>query len=117
MHLFLPLLGFGLVVLLAVAIGFMLLVVPGVLVLLAVAFGCAYMLPLMTDKGLGLLDAIKASWAMATTGEVMDHAVVVILYLGLTAVGSSVFIGFLFTQPLATIFLMSVYHERTGAVD
>ncbi len=115
MHLFLPLLGFGLVVFLAVAIGLMLLVIPGVLIILAVTFGCLYMLPLMTDKGLGLFDAIKESWALATTGEILDHCVVVILYVGITAIGSSVFIGALFTQPLATIFLMSVYKDRVAA--
>jgi hypothetical protein len=113
MHLFLPLLGFGLAVFCAVALGFMLLVLPGVLVLLAVAFGCLYILPLMTDKGLGLIDAIKESWAMATSGELLDHGVVVILYVGMCAIGSSVFIGALFTQPLATVFLMSVYLERS----
>jgi len=114
MHLFLPLLGFGFAVVLAVAIGFMLLVLPGILIVLALTFGCLYMLPLMTDKGLGLVDAIKESWAMATTGEVLDHLVVVVLYLGITTIGSSLFIAALFTQPLATIFLMSVYEERVG---
>ena len=114
MHLFLPLLGFGLVVFLAVVVGFALLVLPGILILLAVTFGCIYMLPLMTDKGLGLFDAIKESWAMATTGEVLDHLVVVILYVGITTIGSSVFIGALFTQPLATILLMSVYADRVA---
>lgn len=112
MHLFLPLLGFGLVVFVAVAIGFALLVLPGLIILLAVTFGCVYMLPLMTEKGLGLVDAIKESWAMATTGEVLDHLVVVILYVGITTIGGSIFIGALFTQPLATILLMSVYAER-----
>ncbi len=114
MHLFLPLLGFGLVVILAVAIGFTLLVLPGVLVVLALTYGCLYMLPLMTDKGLGLVDAIKESWAMATTGETLDHLVVVILFIGITTIGSSLFIAALFTQPLATIFLISVYKDRVG---
>ena len=114
MHLFMPLLGFGLVIMLAVAIGFMLLVLPGILIILALTFGCLYMLPLMTDKGLGLFDAIKESWAMATTGEILDHLVVVILYIGITTIGSSLFIAALFTQPLATVFLMSVYKDRTS---
>ena len=112
MHLFLPLLGFGLIVFVALAVGFTLLVIPGLVILLALFFGCLYMLPLMTEKGLGLVDAIKESWAMATTGEVLDHLVVVILYVGLTTIGSSVFIGALFTQPFATILLMSVYADK-----
>lgn len=112
MRLFLPLLVFSIVVFFATMIGFMLLVVPGILVVCLLAFGCLYMLPLMTDKKMGLVDAVKKSWAMATQGNMADHIVVVILYLGLMAIGSSVFIGILFTQPFATIFVLSVFEER-----
>jgi len=34
------------------------------------------------------------------------------LFLGISAAGSAVFIGSLFTQPLATVFLLSVYEEK-----
>jgi hypothetical protein len=112
MKLFLPLLGFSVVVVIATMIGFMLLVLPGLIITIAVAFGCLYMLPLMTDKQLGLVDAVKTSWQMATKGNVADHIVVLILFIGLTAVGNLVFIGFLFTQPFAAVFLMSVFEER-----
>jgi len=116
MRLFLPLLLFGVVVLVAVMVGFALLVLPGMLVLFAVAFCCLYMLPLMTDARLGLIDAVKESTSMAFRDNVAEHAVVVILFLVISAIGSSVFIGFLFTQPLATLFLISVYEEkRSGA--
>jgi hypothetical protein len=114
MRLFLPLLLFGIVVLLAVIIGFALLVLPGILVLFAVAFCCLYMLPLMTDARLGLIDAIKESAAMAFGENLAEHAVVVILFMVISAIGSSVFIGFLFTQPLATMFVLSVYDEKKG---
>jgi hypothetical protein len=83
---------------------------------LAVSFFCLYMLPLMTDRRMGLVDAIKESARMAMGGAVMDHVVVVILFLGVTAVGGSVFIGSLFTQPFATLFIMSVYLERAGSL-
>jgi hypothetical protein len=43
--------------------------------------------------------------------------VVVILFVGLVAVGSSVFVGTLFTQPFATVFLVSVFLEKTSAAD
>jgi hypothetical protein len=115
MQLFWPLLGFGIVVFAAVVLGFMLLVLPGILVILALSFGCLFMLPLMTDKGLGLIEAVKESWVMSTSGVILDHIVVVILFVGITAIGSSVFIGSLFTQPLATIFLILVYEERIGS--
>ena len=109
MRLFLPLLCFGIVVFIITMIGMMLLFLPGVLFLLAVSFCCIYMLPLMTDRNLGLIDAVKESYSMVTKENLVDHIVVVILFIGISAIGSSVFIGSLFTQPLATIFLLSVY--------
>jgi hypothetical protein len=112
MRLFLPLLLFSIIFGIVVIIGFTLIIIPGFLVVLAAAFGCIYMLPLMTDRQMGLVDALKTSWQMALKENVADHVVVVILFFGLMAIGSSVFIGTLFTQPFATIFLISIYLER-----
>jgi hypothetical protein len=109
MRLFLPLLCFGIVVFIITMIGMMLLFLPGVLFLLAVSYCCIYMLPLMTDQNLGLIDAVKQSYLLVTKASIVDHVVVFILFMGISAIGSSVFIGSLFTQPLATIFLLSVY--------
>jgi membrane-anchored glycerophosphoryl diester phosphodiesterase (GDPDase) len=95
-------------------IGFALLVLPGLLISLVVAFGCLYVLPLMTDRGLGLVEAVKESFRMSTGKSTLDQVVVMVLYLGLSAVGGSVFIGWLFTQPFATIFLLSVYEEKVS---
>ncbi len=115
MRLFLPLLGFSIAVFIATFVGFLLFVLPGLAILLAITFGCLYMIPLMTDKQMGIVDAIKSSWAMAWSESVADHIVVVILFVGLMAVGSSVFIGTLFTQPFATVFLVSIYLEKTAS--
>lgn len=112
MKLFLPLLGFSILVFIATVIGFMLLVLPGIIISLVISFCCLYMLPLMTDKELGLFEAVKESFTMTTQGVFIDQVVVLILFLGISAVGSAVFIGSLFTQPLATIFLLSVYEEK-----
>ena len=109
MKLFLPLLCFGIVVFIITMIGMMLLFLPGVAFLLAVSFCCLYMLPLMTDRNMGLIDAVKQSYSMVTKESIVDQIVVFILFIGISAIGSSVFIGSLFTQPLATIFLLSVY--------
>jgi len=114
MRLFLPLLAFGIVVLIGVTIGFMLLVIPGFLVIIAVSFCCLYMLPLMTDKKLGLVEAIKQSYNMAVRDNIPEHIVVVILFLAISGIGSSFLVGFLFTHPLATTFLLSVYDEKTA---
>ncbi|MCF8062684.1 MAG: hypothetical protein K9M82_09230 [Deltaproteobacteria bacterium] len=112
LRLFLPLFLFGLAVFFAIMIGFALLVLPGLAVALAVSFGCLYVLPLMTDKGMGLVEAVKESFRMSTGKSTLDQIVVMVLYLGLSAVGGSVFIGWLFTQPFATVFLLSVYEEK-----
>jgi hypothetical protein len=114
MRLFLPLLAFGLVAGIAIFIGFLILFLPGLLITIGITFCCIYMMPLMTDRGLGVVDAVKESYQMAIKGPILDHVVLVILYMGIMAVGGSIFIGFLFTCPLATVFLASVYKEKTG---
>ena len=112
MHLFLPLLAFSIVLFIAVCIGFMLLVLPGIAVVLAVSFACFFMLPLMVDRRMGIVEAIKQSYAMAVKGNIVDHVVAVVLFIVITSVGGSVFIGALFTQPFATLMLLSIYEER-----
>jgi len=111
MRLFLPLLLFGIVVFIITMIGIILLFLPGILFALVVAFCCIYMLPLMTDRNLGLIDAVKESFSMVTKEKLSDHIVVFILFIGISAIGSSIFIGSLFTQPLATVFLLSIYER------
>jgi hypothetical protein len=114
MRLFVPLFLFGVAVLLVMLIGFMFFVIPGFLVIVAVSFCCLYMLPLMTDKKMGLVDAIKQSYYMAVRENLAEHAVVAILFLAISSIGGSFLIGFLFTQPLATAFLLSVYEEKVA---
>jgi uncharacterized membrane protein len=116
MRLFFPLLCFGAVVFIITMIGLLLLFLPGVLFLLAVSFCCLYMLPLMTDRNLGLIDAVKQSYSIVTREPIVDHIVVFILFIGISAIGSSLFLASLFTQPLATIFLLSVY-ETLGKAE
>ncbi len=114
MDLFLPLLGFGLVVAILCGIGFLLFILPGILLALAVSFVCLYMMPLMTDRKLDIIDAVKESAAMTTGDNPMEHVIVLILIWAVTAIGSSLFIATLFTQPFATLFLVSVYEEKFG---
>ena len=96
-------------------IGFMLLFLPGILITVAITFCCIYMLPLMTDRGMNVIDAVKESYAMSRRGEIVDHVVVVIIFMAITMIGGTVFIGVLFTQPLATLFLLSTYEEKSSA--
>jgi hypothetical protein len=112
MKLFLPLLGFGIAAFVATSIGFMLFFLPGIIVTAAIAFCCIYMMPLMTDRNLSLVEAIKESFAMSRRGDLVDHVVVVVLFMAISMIGGTVFIGVLFTQPLATLFLLSTYEEK-----
>jgi len=112
MRLFFPLLGFGVLVMIALTIGFTILILPGILMTIALVFGTLYMAPLMTDQRLDLMDALKGSWEMATRQPLTDQIIVTVLYLALVSLGGTVVVAILFTQPLATMLILSVYEER-----
>ncbi len=112
MRLFLPLFVFGLLAMVLTVTGFLLLIIPGFIVAAFLIFATIFVMPLMTDKEMGLLDAVKESWAMATRSPVSDQFILMILYLLLVSLGSSIAVAILFTQPLATFLVLSVYRER-----
>jgi hypothetical protein len=113
-NLFFPLLAFEILVFIALLIGFILFILPGFILSLLLSFGCLYMLPLMTDKGMGLVDAIKESFRMSIGKNTIDQIAVMVLYLGFFWVGTAVFIGWLFTLPFANVFLLLVYEEKSN---
>jgi hypothetical protein len=112
MHLFLPLLLFSLLLLVVAALGFTLLILPGFLVIGFVVYASFYLIPLMTDKKLGLFDALKTSWDHAVSPPISDHLIVAIIYIVIMSFGSSLLFAFLFTQPMATFILVGAYLER-----
>ena len=112
MRLFLPLLGFGILAALLSFLGFLLLILPGFLVIAFLVFATIYMMPLMTDKEMGLFDAIKESWNMAVRKPLSDQVVLMVLYMLIISVGGSIPLALVFAQPLATFFMISVYEER-----
>jgi hypothetical protein len=114
MSLFLPLLGFFLLVSMAILVGFMFLILPGFAVAFLVLFATMYMLPLMTDRGLSLMEAVKESWTMATRPPVTDQLVVSLACLIILSVGGSIPFAILIAQPFAIFLLLSVYEERLG---
>lgn len=114
MSLFLPLFGFFLLVSIAILIGFMFLVLPGFVVAFLVIFATMYMIPLMTDRGMPLLEAIKNSWEMATRPPLTDQLVVTLACLIILSVGGSIPFAILVTQPFTMLLLLSVYEQRSG---
>lgn len=112
MRLFLPLFAFGLLAFIVTMLGFAMLILPGFAIAGFIVFATIYMMPLMTDKQMGLLDALKESWRMATRAPISNQFVVMVLYMVIVALGGSIAVAVLFTQPLATFFILSVYEER-----
>lgn len=112
MSLFLPLFGFFVLVMIGTGIGFMFLVLPGFAVALFIVFATLYMIPLMTDKGRGIMEAMKESWVMAVREPITDQFVVSIAYMIIMSLGGSIPLAILIAQPFAMFFLLSVYEER-----
>lgn len=112
MRLFFPLLLFGFLVAIAIFFGFLLLVLPGILMTAALVFGSMYMVPLMSDQDMGLMDALKASWEMATEEPWTNQIILTLLYLIIISLGGTVVVAIFFTQPLATFLILSAYEER-----
>ncbi|MBM9537758.1 hypothetical protein [Desulfobulbus alkaliphilus] len=115
-RLFLPLLVFFLLAAVAISLGFALLVLPGLALLLFLAMGTVYMLPLMTDRNMALMDALKESMNMVFKGNVGENLVVVLIFYAIQAIGGIIAIVSLFLTPIAVVFLMSVYEERVVTV-
>jgi uncharacterized membrane protein len=88
---------------------------PGVIATAVIIFCCLYMMPLMTDRNLGLIESIKESIALSRCVELTDHMAVVIIFMAISMIGRLSFFGMLLTMPLATLFLLSTYKERIKA--
>jgi len=112
MRLFLPLFLFGLLLTIVLALGYAMLVIPGIIVTLLIAFGLLWVVPLMVDQKMGIIDSIKESWRMSMEKPITDQIIVSVIYMGLMSVGGSFILLILFAQPFATFILLSVYDEK-----
>ncbi len=112
MSLFLPLLLYFILSGAAITLGLFLLVLPGIAVAAFVAFATLYMMPLMTDEDLGLMDAMKRAWKMALYQPVTDQLVITVVYMIVISLGGSVPLAFLVTQPFAVFVVVAAYEER-----
>lgn len=116
MSLFFPLLILGICMFAAISIGFMLLVLPGIILGVLITFGCLYIVPLMVDQRMGVVESVKESWNMSVNKPVTDQIIIAAVYCGILSVGGSFFITLLFAQPLATFILLSAYDEKLALV-
>jgi len=112
MRLFFPLLVFSILVAAVAFIGFTLLILPGFAVIAFISFAAFYLLPFMVDQKLGLFDALKESWQAAVQAPVTDHIIVVIIYVAIMSLGSSLWFAFLITQAGGHLYHDRSYHSR-----
>ncbi|PIE59972.1 MAG: hypothetical protein CSA32_01315 [Desulfobulbus propionicus] len=112
MRLFLPLFGFTLIVAIALLIGYVMLILPGLLMSIALLFFCLYMLVLMVDRDMGIIDAIRKSSEMAMQPPVLEHIAVITIVGILNFLGGSIIFGGLVTAPFSTLFVLSVYEAK-----
>ncbi len=111
MGLFIPLSIFSLVIVMAVVIGLFFLVVPGLIIALAATYFLVYMIPLMVDKELGLLDAAKKSIELVRQSPLVDHIIIIVIFSVVQFIGGSTIIGTIATIPLSTVFLINTYEK------
>jgi len=95
---------------LAVALGLMLLVVPGIIVGLGLCLCKFY----VVDREQGAVESLQSSWR-DTAGNRLDLFVFALVYLALALAGACMCgIGMLVTVPIAEAALTVIYLRRTG---
>ncbi len=123
----LPMIVAGIVIGLAVGLGFLLLIVPGVIL----GCGLAAAMPVVVAEKMGPLDAIRRSWELTSGSRgtiFLTGLIFVLINLGLTLVGivlglipilgqlASLIINVV-TGSLGTIWLAVVYHDLRVAKE
>jgi uncharacterized membrane protein len=95
---------------LAVGLGFVLLIVPGVIL----ALGLSMSIPLVVDRNLGPIDALGESWKL-TEGNRMNLFVFGLIAIGLSIAGvCACGIGWLLVVPLLYLAWFYIYLRLTG---
>jgi uncharacterized membrane protein len=95
---------------LGVLIGFVLLIVPGVML----ALGWMFSSYLIIDKGRGPLEAMKESWAM-TKGHKWQLLLLVLALIGINILGLlALVVGLLVTVPVSMLAVVHVYRKLSA---
>jgi len=111
MPLFLKYLAAVIIFIVLVGVGLVLLVVPGIIVGVRLMFFG----PLIVDKGLEPIDAIKKSFEM-TKGKTWDLFLFTLIVFGLNILGLLCLgVGLLLTLPLTSIATMDIYRKINSA--
>jgi membrane-anchored glycerophosphoryl diester phosphodiesterase (GDPDase) len=99
------------VVVVVVFLGFVLLVIPGLIAL----FGLMFSSYLIVDKGRGPIEAVKESWAM-TKGHKWQLALLTLSIVGINVLGLlALVVGLLVTIPVSMIAVVHAYRKLSAA--
>lgn len=93
-----------------VTIGYMLLVIPGVIL----SVWWLYALFFLVDYKMGFIEALGASKDAVSDSGFLNHLVVLLIASVLGAVGGSLYLGALFTTPFEILFLALCYQALPG---
>ena len=96
---------------LGVTIGYMLLVIPGVVL----SVWWLYALFFLVDHKMGVVEALAASKDAVSESGFLNHLAVLLIAGVLGAVGGSLYLGALFTTPFEIIFLALCYQALPGS--
>ncbi len=111
-NLLFPLLALYIIAVIVIVVGFSLLLIPGVIMSLALTYFGLYIIPLMTDRKMKLMDAIKASYQLALEKPLTPHLLAVAVYILFNTIGGFTLIGTVLTTPFTLLFVMLVYDEK-----
>jgi len=103
-----------LIIMIPIFIGFLLLVIPGIIISIAFAIIFLYALPLMVVKDAGAVDSLKESLEIAKANP-QDTIILVVVVMILNAIGSAVWIGTILTMPFTMLMLVLALPMVTGA--
>jgi uncharacterized membrane protein len=113
--LFLKALFASVIMWIAIIVGLILLIIPGVYIATRLFFVMAFVI----DKGLGPIEAIRASWAL-TEGQLLHLVKLWLTFVGILILGAlALIVGLLVAVPVATLMLTIVYRKLAplGAPD
>lgn len=110
MNRWLGMLGAGILALILISLGLVLVVIPGLIVMTWLMFT----LPLMADKNMGAIEAMKASMVMVNKAGILKAFLMLLVTCVIIGAGSSVaWIGSFFTMPLGMGMLAMAYKDKS----
>ena len=105
-----------LIIMIPIFIGFLLLVIPGMIIGIVFSVIFLYALPLMVIKDAGAVDALKESLEIAKA-NLQDTIILVVIVMILNAIGSAIWIGTILTMPFSMILLILALPMVTSATS